>query len=125
VSKAGDGRPDRISAGYVTETAPCASSGGPGENCAPSSPSPALEIGRPPGAKPGTSFKAPLAIQIALPLSPGSYRWEVFLDGHVEVQESFDVVRAPMGSGWMPYPISRISPKIARIGRHGPSLGGR
>ncbi len=55
-----------------------------------------FELGRPPGTKPGASFNVPLAIQIAFPLEPGSYRWEVAMDGTTMAEESFTVVPAPM-----------------------------
>lgn len=50
-----------------------------------------LEVGRPPGVKPGTHLPIPLAINIGpLPLEPGGqYQWKLYIDG--ETQEHWDV----------------------------------
>ena len=53
-----------------------------------------FEMGRPPGIKPGTSLKAPMAIQVALPLALGAYKWELSVDGTVLAEESFTVMPA-------------------------------
>jgi hypothetical protein len=54
-----------------------------------------FEVGRPPRIKPGTSFNAPLAFQLAMPMSPGAYRWELSVDGSVMAEESFTITPAP------------------------------
>jgi Family of unknown function (DUF6941) len=45
-----------------------------------------LEVGRPPGVKPGTPLNAPLAVNFGpIPLEPGSqYVWHLSIDGHSE-----------------------------------------
>jgi hypothetical protein len=45
-----------------------------------------LEVGRPPGVKPGTALNAALAVNIgSLPLEPGSqYVWQLSINGHSE-----------------------------------------
>jgi hypothetical protein len=41
-----------------------------------------IEVGRPPGVKPGTSFNAPLAFTFnGVSLDSGAYRWEFHVDG--------------------------------------------
>jgi hypothetical protein len=53
-----------------------------------------FDMGRPPGTKAGSSFNVPLGIQIALPLQPGAYRWEISIDGTVMAEESFTILPA-------------------------------
>jgi Family of unknown function (DUF6941) len=45
-----------------------------------------LEVGRPPGVKPGTPLAAPFAVNFGpIPLVPGSqYVWQLSIDGHSE-----------------------------------------
>jgi hypothetical protein len=58
-----------------------------------------LEIGRPPGSKPGSSFNAPLAVNMNLPPLPeGGYRWDLLVDGTVMATESFQITAAPKGT---------------------------
>ena len=60
MSEAGDGRPDRRQRRVRhRDGAVCLVRQGQARTTPPPSPSPALEMGRPPGAKPGTSFNAP------------------------------------------------------------------
>ena len=60
MSEAGDGRPDRRQRRVRhRDGAVCLDRQGQARTTPPPSPSPALEMGRPPGAKPGTSFNAP------------------------------------------------------------------
>lgn len=54
-----------------------------------------LEVGRPPGVQPGTSFNVPLAANIGVDISPGSYRWDVEIDGTTLASLSFTVTAAP------------------------------
>jgi hypothetical protein len=52
-----------------------------------------LEVGRPPGSKPGSALNAPLAIKIPVFVLPtGGYRFEFSVDGTVLSRKSFDVV---------------------------------
>jgi hypothetical protein len=55
-----------------------------------------LEVGRPPGMKPGTPIDAPFALSfIGLPLPPGGYVFELEIDGTVEARTPFRVMDAP------------------------------
>lgn len=59
-----------------------------------------MEVGRPPGAVPGTSFTSCQALNISWPLGPGRYQWLVLVDGQ-EVpggSVTFDVFAAPPSS---------------------------
>jgi hypothetical protein len=41
-----------------------------------------IEVGRPPGIKPGSGLNTPLALKFnGLMLEPGGYRWELMVDG--------------------------------------------
>jgi hypothetical protein len=37
----------------------------------------------------------PLALNLSLNLAPGSYRWQVAIDGSVAAKASFTVIEAP------------------------------
>lgn len=51
-----------------------------------------LEVGRPPGLRPGTDIDAPLAINIAgLPMEPGRYALQLTVEGEVIDSVTFDV----------------------------------
>jgi hypothetical protein len=54
-----------------------------------------FEVGRPAGMKPGASLNMPLALNLSLNLAPGSYRWQVAIDGSVAAKASFTVIEAP------------------------------
>lgn len=55
-----------------------------------------IEVGRPPGVRPGTELNVPLALNFAgVPLSPGGYRFELLLDGTKVAEESFQVLSQP------------------------------
>jgi hypothetical protein len=57
-----------------------------------------LEVGRPPGTRPGSSLNAPLSIRLpALPLAEGGYRFEFSVDGTVLVAAPFTAVAPPGG----------------------------
>jgi hypothetical protein len=50
-----------------------------------------FEVGRPPGAKPGTGQNAPLALRFnALPLPPGGYSFIVRIDDAEKARVSFE-----------------------------------
>jgi hypothetical protein len=52
-----------------------------------------LEVGRPAGMQKGASIPAPLAVRLpALSLDPGSYRFELHVNGSIEGTASFRVV---------------------------------
>lgn len=55
-----------------------------------------FEVGRPAGMTPGASLNIPLALNLLLDLGPGSYRWQVAINGSVEAKASFTVT-APLG----------------------------
>lgn len=41
-----------------------------------------LEVGRPPGTKPGSGLNTPIVLKVnGLVLEPGGYRWELMVDG--------------------------------------------
>lgn len=51
-----------------------------------------LEVGRPPGLRPGSDLDAALALNFAgVPLSEGGYRWQFSLDGEPASSISFQV----------------------------------
>jgi hypothetical protein len=50
-----------------------------------------LEIGRPPGIKPGSDLDTALAVSIAIPLPVGRYRWELEVKEQAVAQEAFEV----------------------------------
>jgi hypothetical protein len=52
-----------------------------------------VEVGRPPGLRPGSYLDAPMALTFnGLTLSPGTYVWELLVDGEVLESTAFDVV---------------------------------
>jgi hypothetical protein len=52
----------------------------------------AVEVGRPPGLKPGTPIDTPFVLNFgALSLPPGGYVWELSVDGSVLAREPFRV----------------------------------
>jgi hypothetical protein len=53
-----------------------------------------LEVGRPPGLRPGSTLDVPIAAQFnGLVLEPGIYRWELEVDGVPMGDTTFDVVQ--------------------------------
>lgn len=56
-----------------------------------------MEVARPPGLRAGTSLDLPLAFRVDVPLGPGGYRWDFFLDGEKASDISF-LVLPPQGS---------------------------
>jgi hypothetical protein len=64
----------------------------------PSAPAPLMaegvvEVGRPPGMKPGTPIDAPIVLPFGfLVLSSGGYVWELEIDGHVMARAPFRVI---------------------------------
>ncbi len=53
-----------------------------------------LEVGRPPGLRPGSTLDVPIAARFnGLELDPGIYRWEVEIDGTLMHDTAFDVVQ--------------------------------
>jgi hypothetical protein len=51
-----------------------------------------LEVGRPPGLRPGTPLDSTLALNFAgLALAPGGYVWQLEVDGHVLARAPFRV----------------------------------
>jgi hypothetical protein len=53
-----------------------------------------IEVGRPPGVKPGSELDATLAINLTLSLGAGGYRWELDVDGSTEARIPFRVLPA-------------------------------
>lgn len=52
-----------------------------------------LEVGRPPGLRPGTNLDAPLALTVGpLSLVPCGYRWEFHVDGMPLAQTTFEAI---------------------------------
>lgn len=51
-----------------------------------------LEVGRPPGLRQGTPLDTAIAVNTQLPLPPGRYRWEFWIDGRPLAATGFDVV---------------------------------
>ncbi len=52
-----------------------------------------VELGRPPGVRPGSDLDAPLALRFqGLPLEPGTYVWELLVDGNMLESVPFEVV---------------------------------
>jgi hypothetical protein len=63
-----------------------------------------LEVGRPPGVKPGTPLPAPMALGFAnLVLEPGHYLWRVTVD-EKRAEKTFQVVDPPQLPGFPPRP---------------------
>ncbi len=53
-----------------------------------------LEVGRPPGVRPGSYLDAPLAANFqGLVLPGGSYLWELVINGQVRKRTPFDVIQ--------------------------------
>ena len=51
-----------------------------------------MEVGRPPGVRPGTLLGVPLVVSVPpLPLAPGGYEWHVTVDGAVRGHVGFTV----------------------------------
>ncbi|MFM7225770.1 MAG: hypothetical protein ACKO1Y_10170, partial [Actinomycetota bacterium] len=51
-----------------------------------------MEVGRPPGVRPGTLLGVPLVVSVPpLPLAPGGYEWHVTIDGAVRGHVGFSV----------------------------------
>lgn len=62
-----------------------------------------MEVGRPPGIKPGTSLPAPIAFGVAgLILDVGLYVWNVKVDGRELARKVFEVVAPPQLPGLPP-----------------------
>ncbi len=52
-----------------------------------------VEVGRPPGIRPGSSLDAPFALTFGgLALPPGGYVWELTVDGHPRARTPFRVL---------------------------------
>jgi len=52
-----------------------------------------IEVGRPPGVRPGSNQDAPLALRFqGLPLEPGPYVWELLVDGNMLESATFEVL---------------------------------
>lgn len=52
-----------------------------------------VELGRPPGVRPGSDLDAPLALRFqGLPLESGTYVWELLVDGNVLESVPFEVL---------------------------------
>jgi len=52
-----------------------------------------VEVGRPPGLKPGTPIDTPIVLNFgALALEPGGYVWELQVDGEPVAREPFRVL---------------------------------
>lgn len=52
-----------------------------------------LEVGRPPGIKPGTDLNTPVALKFnAIVLPAGGYRWEVEVDGDLAATAAFRAI---------------------------------
>jgi hypothetical protein len=53
-----------------------------------------VEVGRPPGLRPGSQLAVPLAARFnGLILEPGTYRWELEVDGAPLEDTTFDVIQ--------------------------------
>ncbi|PZR53823.1 hypothetical protein DNL40_06835 [Xylanimonas oleitrophica] len=66
-----------------------------------------VQVGRPAGVAPGTSFKTPLALNIGpgIPLEAGRYEWRVTIDGeHHEDWSEFFTVQAAQHQPGTPGP---------------------
>lgn len=62
-----------------------------------------MEVGRPPGVKPGTSLPAPITFGMAgLVLDVGRYVWHITVDGKELARKVFDVVAPPTLPGFLP-----------------------
>jgi len=54
-----------------------------------------VELGRPPGVRPGSDLDAPLALRFqGLPLEAGTYVWELLVDGNILESTPFEVIPA-------------------------------
>lgn len=57
-----------------------------------------LEMGRPPGVRPGSPLNAALAMPLpALPLEPGGYVWVLTVDDQEYARRPFDIVVRNLG----------------------------
>lgn len=56
-----------------------------------------IEVGRPVGLKAGASLDTSIAINVAIDLKPGTYRWDFLLNEHLAAQATFDVIDATRG----------------------------
>jgi hypothetical protein len=67
-----------------------------------------LEVGRPPGIKPGTSLVAPMALGFqGLVLAEGGYVWHLNLGGSELARKPFQVLQPPQLPGFGPPPLRR------------------
>ncbi len=51
-----------------------------------------LEVGRPPGLRPGSALEAPLAFRFSAQFKPGAYRFDFSIDGSLITTASFEAV---------------------------------
>lgn len=52
-----------------------------------------IEVGRPPGLKPGTDLDAPMALNFqGLQLASGRFTWELLVDGSSLARATFEVI---------------------------------
>lgn len=59
-----------------------------------------LEVGRPPGSRPGMHLDTAVTMNVAgLVLPAGVYRWEFEIDGTVMAQSQFQVLAPPAAAG--------------------------
>jgi hypothetical protein len=57
-----------------------------------------MEVGRPPGVKPGTDMNAPLAIPFnGIVVPPGGYRWEIWVDNEMSAFAPFRAIEGAIG----------------------------
>jgi hypothetical protein len=57
-----------------------------------------IEVGRPPGLKPGEALDAPFVLRFTVTLPPGGYVWELLIgppEGHIAARAAFRVRAAP------------------------------
>lgn len=68
-----------------------------------------IEVGRPPGLKPGTAIDVPFALQFGfLAFHPGGYVWELEVEGSTVARTPFRVMPGP--SPGMPVPPGYVPP---------------
>ncbi|HEX6547778.1 MAG TPA: hypothetical protein VF134_03445 [Candidatus Dormibacteraeota bacterium] len=61
-----------------------------------------VEVGRPPGLRPGTDLDQTFVIPAVVPLRAGVYRWDVSVDGEKLEDVAFEVVAPPPEVTFLP-----------------------
>jgi hypothetical protein len=56
-----------------------------------------IEVGRPPGLRPGSDLDSAFVVPVNAQLAPGAYHWDLAIDGQLIEVVPFEVLPAPPG----------------------------